>query len=402
MAVDSAAGVHVAYLGGDECRYAKKVGRTWTLQVIDTVSPGKAGATSIALDSAGNPNVSYVHNSGDDPDNPESGWFHVSNSEARGVKYAQWNGTEWLIEALGLLGSDTDIAVDPEGTPYISFKTDEGGAGYEQIVCARKTGGTWAFDYFDPTTQVGGDTRLAVSANGHVHVVYRDWANGYLKYGSWNTTTWQVETVATDAGQQEGLDIAVDSLNRPHIAYNALWGQDDMALKYAYRESGTWVTETIDWGGNPGIAVDSWGLPHIGRGNCRDAEEYVPKPWPVNDCEILKYSVRTTFPCGCLNVGNDASLPISCAEYQGTKYRFTLDLYSNPDLPSGLYWKMDNSTLGTTSETSCINVGSDASLPISCAEYLGTKYQFTLDLYSNPDIPSGLYWKMDSSTLKVK
>ena len=63
---------------------------------------------------------------------------------------------------------------------------------------------------------------------------------------------------------------------------------------------------------------------------------------------------------------------------------------------------MDNSTLGTTSETSCINVGSDASLPISCAEYLGTKYQFTLDLYSNPDIPSGLYWKMDSSTLKVK
>ena len=70
VAVDSEGRVHVAYLGGDECRYAKKVFGTWTLQVIETVSSGRAGATSIALDSDGNPHVSYVHSSGDDPDNP--------------------------------------------------------------------------------------------------------------------------------------------------------------------------------------------------------------------------------------------------------------------------------------------------------------------------------------------
>jgi len=47
-------------------------------------------------------------------------------------------------------------------------------------------------------------------------------------------------------------------------------------------------------------------------------------------------------------------------------------------------------------------VGNDLSLPISCAEYASVQYEFTLNFYSNPNDPSGLYWKMDLSTFKVK
>ena len=101
----------------------------------------------------------------------------------------------------------------------------------------------------------------------------------------------------------------------------------------------------------------------------------------------------------CLCVGGDLSIWIPCAQYGGTKYAFTLVFYSNPGDPSGLYWKMDTSTLTTGSGAACITVGTDLRLPVSCAEYSSVQYEFTLNYYSNPADPSGLYWKMDMSTL---
>ena len=53
-------------------------------------------------------------------------------------------------------------------------------------------------------------------------------------------------------------------------------------------------------------------------------------------------------------------------------------------------------------ENDCISVGADLSMPIPCVEYNGAQYDFTLNLFNNPYDPSGLYWKMDKSTLVVK
>ncbi|NQU16312.1 MAG: hypothetical protein HQ561_19310 [Desulfobacteraceae bacterium] len=117
----------------------------------------------------------------------------------------------------------------------------------------------------------------------------------------------------------------------------------------------------------------------------------------------ISIPVQTTVTTSnCLSAGNDASIPMPCAEYNGTRYGFTLDLYSNPNDASGLYWKMDADTLTGGTGTYCIPVGSDLAIPVSCVEYVGTKYEFTLNYYSNPADPSGLYWKMDRGTLKVK
>ncbi|MCF8145712.1 MAG: hypothetical protein K9N21_17515 [Deltaproteobacteria bacterium] len=59
-------------------------------------------------------------------------------------------------------------------------------------------------------------------------------------------------------------------------------------------------------------------------------------------------------------------------------------------------------TLTTGTGTNCIPIASDLSMPIPCASYNGAQYGFTLDFYQNPYDPSGLYWKMDLSTLVVK
>ena len=130
-------------------------------------------------------------------------------------------------------------------------------------------------------------------------------------------------------------------------------------------------------------------------GQLKATTEFVP---------LLNYSYNR-FIAGanaCLSVGGDVSIRIPSALYRGMKYAFSLVFYSNPGDPSGLYWKMDTSTFTTGSGSDCITVGTDLSLPVSCAEYASVQYQFTLVFYDNPGDPSGLYWKMDPDTFKVK
>ena len=69
---------------------------------------------------------------------------------------------------------------------------------------------------------------------------------------------------------------------------------------------------------------------------------------------------------------------------------------------SGYYWKLIKSTLTTGAGADCIPIGADLSMPINCVSYNGTRYGFTLRFYENPYDRSGLYWKMDGSTLVVK
>jgi len=119
---------------------------------------------------------------------------------------------------------------------------------------------------------------------------------------------------------------------------------------------------------------------------------------------VLSLPVQTTVTVtnGCLSVAGDLSIWVPCAEYNGTQYGFTLSFYSNPDDASGFHWKLDMATLTGGTGTDCIPIGSDLSMPISCAAYNGAQYGFTLRFYNNPYDPSGLYWKMGMTTLEVK
>jgi glutamine amidotransferase-like uncharacterized protein len=104
----------------------------------------------------------------------------------------------------------------------------------------------------------------------------------------------------------------------------------------------------------------------------------------------------------CLAAAADLSIRVPCAEYNGNPYGFLLDFYPNSDDPSGYYWKLVPGTLMTGEGSDCLPIGTDLSMPMSCVSYNGMQYGFTLDSYSNPYDPSGLYWKMDASTLELK
>jgi hypothetical protein len=126
---------------------------------------------------------------------------------------------------------------------------------------------------------------------------------------------------------------------------------------------------------------------------------FIGYPIPYVD---YRFTVTVTGVNGCLSVAGDLGIWVPCAEYNGTQYGFTLDFYSNPDDPTGYYWKLDKATLTGGTGTDIISISGDLSMSIPCVSYNGTQYGFTLRFYNNPDDPSGYYWKMDKSTLEVK
>ena len=116
----------------------------------------------------------------------------------------------------------------------------------------------------------------------------------------------------------------------------------------------------------------------------------------------LPVQTTVTVTGGCLSVAGDLSIWVPCAQYNGSRYSFTLNFYSNPDDASGYYWKLNMATLTGGTGTDIIPIGGDLSIPVSCAAYNGRQYGFTLRFYNNSNDPSGLYWKMDMGTLTVK
>lgn len=84
--------------------------------------------------------------------------------------------------------------------------------------------------------------------------------------GDWDNPEWEPLMVDSFGGlsTNTGLSVAVDSHDRPHVAYYALRGAD---LRYAVRTGTTWSTETVDdhqvVGPDCSIALDGDDLPHI-------------------------------------------------------------------------------------------------------------------------------------------
>lgn len=102
---------------------------------------------------------------------------------------------------------------------------------------------------------------------------------------------------------------------------------------------------------------------------------------------------------GCIKVGADLGMTLSCAEFSGNFFGLSFDFFTNPADPGNIFWKLDqNSVNNAASEPDCVAVGQDLSVFITCAELSGTHYDFTL-LSSDP---ANLLWRLDTTTLGVK
>jgi hypothetical protein len=175
---------------------------------------------SLALDGGGSPHISYFNRTYGD------------------LRYARWDGGQWLIETVdsdGKTGLCTSLALDESDNPHISYYDETNGdLKYAYHVGAGGNCGpsnNWQCDTVDSKGDVGLYTSLALDESGNPHISYYDDANGDLKYARWDGSQWFIETAdgAGDVGLYTSL--ALDRGGNPHISYyDAGYGD----LKYAY------------------------------------------------------------------------------------------------------------------------------------------------------------------------
>lgn len=284
---------HISYATGDSLEYATYNGGRWVMETIESVEIHSVygGGTSLAL-APTVPHTIYISYACRDGGlrygyRTSSGWItetvdsyaygayrvslalvptapytlHIAYLDDGDVKYAHRTKSGWVIEAVdydtdvwgGLDGVSLAIAPVAPYTPLISYHDAE--SGYVRF--ARRIDSEWVTETIAYSMNSSGNTSLAVDSLGNPHVAYDEWGNYYLRYAHWTGTEWDIEKV--DHSGQPSL--ALDKNDQPRIGYYR------EGLLYAYRDSGAWITETVDNLGNVGqgvsLALDGEDHPRI-------------------------------------------------------------------------------------------------------------------------------------------
>jgi hypothetical protein len=260
IALDSQNRPHISYhdYASGALKYARFNGSTWDVEIVDSVG-NYGGGTSIALDSSGYAHISYY----DEPN-------------VR-LKYAYWTGSAWHIEAVsgaGTNGRDSSLALDSNGYPHICWS----GGGAYHLMYARWTGSAWVTTDIDPDAR---HKSLALDSNNRPHISYYvALPHNYLKYATYNGTSWNTEVVDTPTDPVNGSigssnSLALDSSNRPHIAYS---DETNRTIKYARWTGSAWAMEIVDTStfqlGSTSIALDSSNRPHVSYTSLSDVSLY--------------------------------------------------------------------------------------------------------------------------------
>lgn len=138
---------HIAYNDNDDnITYARWTGATWITETVEN----QAGSfqynelISLALDSSGNPHISY-------PDRTDDN-----------LKYARWTGSTWdiqIVDSTGNVGRDASLALDVDDNPHISYR-DATSGGLKYATLEANSIPTWTMLLY-----LDGDNNLAFWLN---------------------------------------------------------------------------------------------------------------------------------------------------------------------------------------------------------------------------------------------
>ncbi len=260
LVLDAAGNPHISYcrwtylgLGGGLCtqlKYAHYDGVTWTTETVDTENY-VGDKSSLALDAAGNPHISYCRRTCDS-------WSCFCSE----VKYARYDGATWFTEVVDG-GGDPSLALDAAGLPRVSYCQMDPDAHYcHSLRYARYDGASWITETVDGNANA--QPSLVLDTAGRPHIGY---SGGGAKYAHYDGTTWITATV--DGALSGDTSLALDAAGRPHLSYMSV---PPYGLRYAHFDGSSWITETLT-SGSPNknsyhkytsLALDGDGLPAIG------------------------------------------------------------------------------------------------------------------------------------------
>ena len=233
---------------------AYKSGGAWHHdQNQDVVSAAGGRWPSLAADSNGKPNLSYL--------DYNTGQLHYASLTG-------WNPDTWantVIDSGAQVGQGVSLAMGVGGQPHIAYMDLTHG----MMKYATQVNGAWqnqAVNVADMKPAHGHS--LAVDSSGKPHIAYSDTSKKKIMYASLNGSSWTAEEVAGDTGSdiEKYISLAFDAADNPHISY---YDQAAVDLKYARRTGGVWQVSEVDkaavgiTGPYNSIAIDTNGKAHI-------------------------------------------------------------------------------------------------------------------------------------------
>ena len=178
LAVDSSGTPEISFYsispdsGIGSLRFTKLTSQgTWQMQIVDNSADNTGEWNSLAIDSNGNPHISYIYGDGS-------------------LRYASWDGTAWEIDGnvsstnsssnlvSSALSTDCRLILNQSNTPLITYEnvisTDLEYAYYE--------GGTWANMAINTINGTNGQISMALNSLGTSYISYET-ATTNLGYG---------------------------------------------------------------------------------------------------------------------------------------------------------------------------------------------------------------------------
>lgn len=282
IAVDANEKVHISYIDSTngKLKYKTNVSGSWVTWIIGSASDQ---ATSIAADANGKCHIVYNGTNGDlsyatnvtsdaglisiveagawsgvygDEDiaidsggNPHMTYFRATAAD---LKYATKASGAWSTSIVvdgttpgPMPAYSASIGVDSDNKIHICYYDD---AAPDSIKYVTNASGSWVETTIDAIGLAAGwRTSLAVDSNNKIHMSYYVWNNDALKYATNASGTWQTETVDNTSGNVSTASLAIDKTNQVHVVYSSGSG-----FMYARKSAGTWHVSRIDesWTGN--------------------------------------------------------------------------------------------------------------------------------------------------------
>lgn len=216
----------------------------------------------------------------------------------------------WSTELIDALGTDSSIAVDPEGNLHVSYYYPP--EGQLKYAFRGPKGDRW----FRMSLDKGlGEffTRIAVDAKGNPFICY---SPQILKVAHFDGRRWSVQQVDPGGGLVSyTCSVAVGSDGAPRLSW---YVESGVFLRFAILKDGVWVAQTADREFMPGkwnsLVLDSKDLPHLSYGT------------------IFKWQLRYSYFDGknWIHTVVDAQDKNPASEQRGMGNSLALDSQGNP------------------------------------------------------------------------